>query len=236
MSLAALPSTFGATRESLRAVACFVLGPAARARTGHIWLQPRDDGFGTPAGNGLPSLVVVGDALVRGDGASCPVTSLRIAAGLAGVELEADPGVGAGIPELRPDAALVIDDVSSRLLGGWFVFGATVLHSLRVRLGTRASVGPACLWPEHFDLALTVDAGPGRQANVGVSPGDDYSDDPYVYVGPWDTGTLQGPLWNAPFGAALTRQRLAGRRDDALDPERVVARFVDTALAALLIA
>lgn len=51
------------------------------------------------------------------------------------------------------------------------------------------------LWPEHFDVAVTVD-----EVNYGVSLGDEYLDEPYMYVGPWRTRV--GAFWNAPFGAA----------------------------------
>jgi hypothetical protein len=51
------------------------------------------------------------------------------------------------------------------------------------------------LWPEHFDLAVTVD-----EMNLGVSPGDSWSAEPYAYVGPWEP--RRGDFWNAPFGAA----------------------------------
>lgn len=51
------------------------------------------------------------------------------------------------------------------------------------------------LWPEHFDVAITVD-----EVNYGVSLGDAYLDEPYMYVGPYKPRT--GPFWNAPFGAA----------------------------------
>jgi hypothetical protein len=48
MNLDPLPSTFAATRESLRALACYVISPARKARTGHISLEPTEGGFGTP--------------------------------------------------------------------------------------------------------------------------------------------------------------------------------------------
>lgn len=51
------------------------------------------------------------------------------------------------------------------------------------------------LWPEHFDVAITV-----NEVNYGVSLGDAYLDEPYMYVGPFKPRT--GPFWNAPFGAA----------------------------------
>src|SRR5205807_10340480 len=51
------------------------------------------------------------------------------------------------------------------------------------------------LWPEHFDLVVTVD-----EVNCGVSLGDAAIDEPYAYVGPWQPRT--GDFWNVPFGAA----------------------------------
>lgn len=51
------------------------------------------------------------------------------------------------------------------------------------------------LWPEHFDVAVTL-----GEVNYGVSLGDEFLDEPYMYVGPFKPRT--GPFWNAPFGAA----------------------------------
>lgn len=51
------------------------------------------------------------------------------------------------------------------------------------------------LWPEHFDVAITV-----NRVNYGVSLGDTFLDEPYMYVGPFEPRT--GSFWNAPFGAA----------------------------------
>jgi hypothetical protein len=57
------------------------------------------------------------------------------------------------------------------------------------------------LWPEHFDVAITVD-----EVNYGVSPGDGYLERPYAYVGPHQPRT--GDFWNAPFGAARPLEEL----------------------------
>lgn len=51
------------------------------------------------------------------------------------------------------------------------------------------------LWPEHFDVGVGAD-----EVNYGVSLGDAYLDEPYMYVGPYKPRT--GAFWNAPFGAA----------------------------------
>ena len=55
------------------------------------------------------------------------------------------------------------------------------------------------MWPEHFDLATTLE----ERVNVGASPGDDRHPLPYLYVGPWSTEELRDPFWNEPFGASL---------------------------------
>jgi len=51
------------------------------------------------------------------------------------------------------------------------------------------------LWPEHFDIGITV-----AEVNYGVSPGDASIGEPYAYVGPWHVP--DGAFWNQPFGAA----------------------------------
>lgn len=52
--------------------------------------------------------------------------------------------------------------------------------------------GPLRCWPHHFDLAtlITLDADEpdedkARSINVGLSPGDESYDEPYLYVTPW---------------------------------------------------
>jgi hypothetical protein len=67
------------------------------------------------------------------------------------------------------------------------------------------------LWPEHFDVAVTV-----VEVNYGVSPGDSYHPLPYAYVGPRTLPT--GPFWNAPFGALLPLTTLD-------QPDRLISFF-----------
>jgi hypothetical protein len=59
------------------------------------------------------------------------------------------------------------------------------------------------LWPEHFDVAITLD-----EVNYGASPGDGYLGEPYAYVGPFEP--REGEFWNAPFGAARPLRELDG--------------------------
>jgi len=67
----------------------------------------------------------------------------------------------------------------------------------------------AQLWPEHFDLAMSAD-----RINYGGSPGDNYIDVPYLYVGPFDGPPAKpDPFWNQPFGAAIGFDEIASIQD-----------------------
>jgi hypothetical protein len=202
MTLLPLPDDFVSTRESLRALACFVLSPAYKARTGRIGLRPVAPGFGTRPLDDGSRLVVWGSELAFDPGAASPITTLRAAAEFAGIALLADPGVGHDLPPYQPDAPLPVGGDASRALGAWYGVGQQTLDSLRSQLGTD-TVTEAQIWPEHFDLAVTATVGDDVKVNVGFSPGDGYHAEPYVYVGPFETGGLTGDYWNAPFGAVL---------------------------------
>ncbi len=223
--LAPLPATFAATRESLRTVACYVVAPARKARTGRIGLRPVGGGFGTPPFDDGSRIVVRGDTIAWTPGRSAMLGTIRDAGRFVGIELSDDPGVGHDLPPFAPDADLAVDSVASLVLGSWYVFGDQVIE----RLGAASSAGTvseAQLWPEHFDLAVTVELDTGASVNVGFSPGDGFNADPYAYVGPHDTGGLSGDYWNAPFGAFVSYGRLSG----AGDPVASALAFIDEGL------
>jgi hypothetical protein len=219
--LVTLPATFVPTRESLRALACYVVSPARKARTAHIGLRPATGGFATPPFDDGSRLVVRGQDLAWDPGASITLSTLRAAAAFVDVELSPDPGVGHDLPPFRPDADLDVDASASAALGSWYRFGEQVIEALASR-SSAGQVSEAQIWPEHFDLAVTVEAGDSDSVNVGFSPGDSFSDDPYVYVGPHDIAGLSGPYWNAPFGAFLAYSGLAQTND----PVQVALDFV----------
>jgi hypothetical protein len=217
--LAPLPDGYGTTREALQRLAVYVLSPARKAVTGRIGLQAATGGFGTPVFGDDEQLRVEGAALVRQRGnrtETTPITTLVAAAGFAGVTLSADPGVGSDLPGLGdPDARLPVSPAAVNAIGAWYAFSTSVLEALRAELN---AAGRECstvqLWPEHFDLGCSIEG-----VNFGCSPGDGYSAEPYVYVGPWKTDGLSGGFWNAPFGAVLPYgDLLAGenQRDAAL--------------------
>lgn len=91
-------------------------------------------------------------------------------------------------PHVPPSETVRLDPESVRVVETAFRLGEDALREFRPD-------AERTLWPEHFDLAITVD-----RVNFGVSPGDGYLDRPYAYVGPHHP--LTGDFWNAPFGAA----------------------------------
>jgi hypothetical protein len=207
-----LPDSYVETREALRRLAVYVLSPARKAVTGRIGLQPTAGGFGTPLFGDDQQLRVQREVLFR-QGASAestPITSLSAAAAFAGVTLSDDPGVGHDIPELGdPDAPLPVSSDAALALGEFYRFSGSVLEELRAELNAS---GHECstvqLWPEHFDLGCNVEG-----VNFGCSPGDGYSAEPYVYLGPWNSDGLEGDFWNAPFGATLSYKELLDSED-----------------------
>jgi hypothetical protein len=233
--LAPLPEGLAATRESLRTMACYVVAPARRAVDGHIGLRPTPGGFGTPPVGQPPLEVRIEGASIvveRGGRASrAPVTTLAAAAELAGVGLDPDPGVGVDLPPFDPTATLAVDDTAAAVLGDWYALGAEVLAS--VGATSPGSLSEATLWPEHFDLAAVHHGGDpddgSRTANIGFSPGDAGSPDPYLYVGPWERDGLDDPFWNVSFGARLDHAELA----QAADPSVAALAFIGRGLALL---
>lgn len=180
-----LNDSYISTRRQLRGVAeSLIAGPQYRA-SGTIRLAVRPAGF---VGVALP-IEVRGGELLWADGRA-PLTGQ--ASALADVA-----GVVAGPPEgayditdpLDLDQELAIDLAAADDLCRSLYAGAQALIDF-------ASDQHPVLWPEHFDVAVTVD-----EVNYGVSPGDSYHERPYAYVGPWSPRT--GEFWNAPFGAVL---------------------------------
>jgi hypothetical protein len=136
---------------------------------------------------------------------SAPLTTLRAAATLAGIE----PGLtGSYRPTTSadPDEPLDVDPAAARLLADWFALGDVALR----RLPGDTGAGDPVLWPEHFDLSRTIDA-----VNYGASPGDDAVGEPYLYVGPHAGPPVRDEFWNAPFGATVTAAGIAAA-DDAV--------------------
>jgi hypothetical protein len=205
---AAASTALARTRESWHRLAEHVLGAGQFAAAGTIRLRPVPEGFQTVVGIDGRHVAVAGDRLVVLDAdqrRSTPLTTVGAAAAFAGVI----PGLTGSYPPVTssdPDAPLTVDPEAARLLAAWYALGDLALRRFTAELG--APQEPV-LWPEHLDVAVTVDA-----VNYGCSPGDAAIPGPYAYVGPHQPPTAD-PFWNAPFGAAVTADRI-GSPDDAV--------------------
>lgn len=171
------------TRRSLHGVAeLLIAGPQYRAH-GTIRLRATPGGFG-----GVAAPVRVEGAELVWDGGRAPLAgTYRALAAAAGI---ADPGVPGSYSDTSGvdlDEEVAVDPAAAAGIADWFARGDAGLRAFT------PDVEPV-LWPEHFDLAVTVD-----EVNYGISPGDAGHPAPYAYVGPWTP--REGGFWNASFGA-----------------------------------
>jgi hypothetical protein len=215
-----LPTEFAATRSTLHRVATHVVARRRHAVTGRFGLRASPGGFATPAFGDGPEVVRVSNgALVRETASSAEYapldgSTLRRLAALVDIDLGVEFSVGRDTPALgEVDEPLVLDAGSSAVLADWYASGWRALDAVAAMLPADSAPAVVQLWPEHFDAATNVGLGTAREptqdradrrCNLGVSPGDAFSDEPYVYVGPWGDERPGDPTyWNAPFGAVL---------------------------------
>jgi hypothetical protein len=196
------PGALTATRRSLHGVAELILAGPQYRRSGTIRLRVTDGGFGTTAG---PEVRVAGDRLIAGDRiVTLNGHTYAEAATSAGLETSTLDDVYGDGPGIKADESLNVDAVAAQRLCSVFAVGHAALGEIA------RDIEPV-LWPEHFDLGISVD-----EVNFGVSPGDAANPAPYAYVSPWTT--RQGAFWNAPFGAVLPL-------DGALDADAITNFF-----------
>jgi hypothetical protein len=206
-----------ATAHSLHAVAEQVISADLYRHTGKIGLRVTPGGFGTPhfdADGSDRRVRVDGIELVVEDGTAerrTPLTTIRAAADLVGIEPGA-PDVYTAVMPLDPSKPLDIDPGAASEIAEWLRLVDEALARLSAD-HTEESPTIAQLWPEHFDLAITM-----GEANYGGSPPDDELSTPYLYVGPWKART--GDFWTEPFGASRLRR-------DGMTVDDAIAFFED---------
>jgi hypothetical protein len=208
----------GTTRGDLHRLSAHVLGRRRAEVSGHFGLRASPGGIATPAFGPEPETLRLTSArLIRevgteSRGRALAGATLAELADFAGADLGAAFSAGTDTPLLgRVDEPLDLDAPELEELFSWFDLGWRVLDQAVAERPGSSRQTTVQLWPEHFDVGTALDFGGGAGAgvNLGFSPGDGFSDEPYVYVGPWGP---QRPgdddYWNAPFGAALPRSRV----------------------------
>ncbi len=187
-------------RRALHAAAELLIAGPQYAATGDIRLKATGDGF-----SGWVSPVKVsGNELITTDGRFALRGRLTDVARSAGISPRSLRDVYAGGPDFTDDEPAEVGRSAAVVLLTSFVHGDAALRGF-------APDEEPVLWPEHFDIGITVD-----EINYGVSPGDTGIEEPYAYVGPWRVPV--GRFWNQPFGAARLLTELP-------TPERIVDFF-----------
>lgn len=199
-----LPDSFETTVDAVHAVAEHVLSAARHASAGRVGLVATADGVAAPPFGPRERVVAIeGDELVDRDRAGerrAPITTLRAAASFFQVDAGVPGELWTPVTNVELDDPLVVDPAAVRALAGWYTFVTAALDGLAA---AGAAIAPLTLWPEGFDLATTT-----ASANFGGSPGDGFSSDPYLYVGPFELddrlrAAADASYWNSPFGASL---------------------------------
>jgi len=198
------------TRRALHAVAeLLIAGPQYEA-AGDIRLAARPGGFGgwvgsTPAMSGTDLITSTGRFPLGG--------SVNELARRAGITPRTLRDVYTGGPEFSLDEPTEVTASAADVLLRSFTDGDAAL-----RLLDPGQV--PTLWPEHFDIGITM-----TEINYGVSPGDALIGEPYAYVGPWQVPA--GAFWNQPFGAARPLGQLTSPQailEFFLEGRRIAAR------------
>lgn len=235
--LPGLPAGFESTRATLHRIAAHVLGRRRYNVAGRFGLRASPGGFATPAfGHDVEIIRVDRGILVRevaGEAAykSIERSTLAELAAFAGTDLAAEFSAGKDTPAVGdPGEPIEISLDACAVMADWLQIGWEILDETIKGLPPEAEPAVIQLWPEHFDAGANVGLSNGSRVNIGVSPGDAYSNEPYLYVGPWTEDRPGDPsFWNAPFGAALPHgEILAG-----LDPVGTGVKFTQLGLALL---
>jgi hypothetical protein len=179
--------TLVATRRALHGVAELVLAGPQHLVGDTVRLRVVPGGFATTVGDDVRldrTTVQRGAVRVPVDGAT--PRGLAESLGLAARRLD---DVYSDGTDVDLDETLHVDETAAAILIAAWSAGDEALRRLE------PGEVPV-LWPEHFDVGISVD-----EVNYGVSPGDADTPTPYAYVGPW-TVPPRDDFWDRPFGAA----------------------------------
>lgn len=141
------------------------------------------------------------------------------------------------------EAGAVSDGLA--VLAAWYANATALIENVRQQIaGQLLAVSALCCWPHHFDLAILAIVPAGQSGEpgligIGLSPGDEYYDEPYFYVsiypepdpaafpalpaiGKWHTRDFTAAVATAPMILA------------ASNPAMEIGRFLRNAVATSL--
>jgi hypothetical protein len=118
----------------------------------------------------------------------------------------------------------------------WWMASEPILEHL---VKTVRGASAVRCWPHHFDIATLISVAPSKTIGVGLSPGDEFYDEPYFYVGPYPYPPLDAlpPLasghWHTSpwLGAVLTGSEIVAHAS-AHDRYALVSGYIDSAIGA----
>ena len=184
--VSAMGEAYESTRRSLHGAAELLLAGPRYGAGGSIRLRAGTEGITTwdpPAVTLHAGQLVWGSRRVPLDGLTFAEAGGRVGLRARRLDDVYDDGPGFAVDDLiHVDLAQAAAVEQALALGD---------RALRVFSTSEEPV----LWPEHFDVGITLD-----DVNYGVSPGDALQPAPYAYVGPHRRQS--GAFWNAPFGAS----------------------------------
>jgi hypothetical protein len=133
-------------------------------------------------------------------------------------------------------------------LAAWFADAQILLDRTKSQMiGRKLAVSPVCCWPHHFDLATLITlakrgADTKGYIGVGLSPGDNYYDEPYFYVSVYPkpdpamlpTLPMFGHWHTHEFMAAVApAHKILSATDQKTETDEFLQRSVDVALRLL---
>ncbi len=146
--------------------------------------------------------------------------------------------------DVRYDTAGSADALA--MLAAWYADANLLLQRLQRQLTDRKlAPSPVACWPHHFDLAILVTLpkpNPEQTGYVGagLSPGDDYYDEPYFYVSIYPKPAALPALpplahWHThEFTAAVaTAHKIVAAKDQRAETEDYLQGAMDIALGLL---
>jgi hypothetical protein len=152
----------------------------------------------TPGGfatTGAPALRLDGTDLVVDEHRRVAISgTFSELADALGVDFGAPPDPYPDGSKAGPDDDTSLNAAAARLIQEWYLLSDAALRVMAPRQ-------TPILWPEHFDIAITLD-----DASYGASPGDAFHAEPYAYVSSSDHG--DSDFWNAPFGAIRSHEQM----------------------------